>query len=85
MNLQSLFDQVELTLQNSKHKLESLDSLHERLDTLEEAQHDLIARVQEKIATDSQFSVWNAVTAGVPLVLLAWYSYSQWAQYRNKK
>jgi len=85
MNLQSLFDQVELTLENSKSKLDSLDTLHERLVSLEEAQHDLIAQVQDKIAKDSQFSVWNAVTAGVPLVLLGWYSYSQWIQYQKRK
>ena len=71
-------------MRNSKEKLDSLDELHERVEGLEEAQHDLIAAVHAKIAAASKTSFWSVVTTGAPLVILAWYFYSQYAQWKRR-
>merc|ERR1712232_761197 len=72
-DLQSLFQQVQLALEASKGKLEKLDDIVERIEALEEEQHQLISDVQSKISNVPPLT-WTIASVGIPLGILGWYS-----------
>lgn len=84
-DLQALFLQVDLALRNSKSKLDSLDTIAERVEELEESQHRLISSLQEKLNESAKFTLWNVASVGIPLSILAWYSYSAYCAWKSGK
>lgn len=78
-----MFLQVDLSFRNSKSKLDSLDSVTDRIEELEENQHKLMSLIQDKLEESSKFSLWNVASVGIPISILAWYSYSAYCSWKS--
>lgn len=54
----------------------------ERIEALEEEQHQLISDVQSKISNVPPLT-WTIASVGIPLGILGWYSYSLWSTWKR--
>jgi len=73
-----------LALRNSKSKLDSLDDLTERMEDLEESQNAMLAQI-EKLNSSTSFSLWTIASVGIPVSVIAWYSFGAYQNWKRGK